>query len=127
MKNYVALYEREPDGSAWNVSFPDAPGTFTWGRTLAQAKNRAVEAMAYHLGIAPADVTIEDDVRVDAAVDTEIHAAVAARRDLAEHVAAVQAATAAAAVTLVRKCGLSQRDAGVILGLSHQRIDQLVG
>lgn len=127
MSTYRAVYEREPDGSAWNVSFPEAPGCFTWGRSLRQAQNRAAEALACHLDAKEAEAAfyLEHEVSVPRANEAVAEAR-EARRRLAQIQAEAQQATARAAKALVA-AGLTRRDAGAVLGLSHQRVDQLVG
>ena len=54
MANYIALMWKEPD-SDFGVAFPDFPGCITAGRTLDEAKDMAVEALAFHI-----DGMIED-------------------------------------------------------------------
>lgn len=127
MSIYRAVYEREPDGSAWNVTFPDVPGCFTWGRTLRQAENRARDAVACHLDVDTGSVELEHDVRLPRpAAEKAVRKALEARRRLAVHQAEAADATAKAARALI-EAGLTQRDAAAVLGLSHQRINQLVG
>ena len=46
---YRIVLEPEPDGSAWNVSVPALPGCFTYGKTVAQALERAQEAITAYL------------------------------------------------------------------------------
>jgi predicted RNase H-like HicB family nuclease len=48
MSQYIALIHKEPD-SDYGVSFPDLPGVVTAGRTLDEAREMAVEALALHL------------------------------------------------------------------------------
>lgn len=125
MTTYRAVYEREPDGSAWNVRFPQVPGAFTWGRSLAQAKNRAREAVAAHLEVDPADVMLEHEVQVPGITDM-IARAIDARTRAAQAAADAKEIMQAVAKELVA-AGLTQRDAAAALGVSHQRVDQLVG
>ena len=49
LRTYRVVLEPEPDGSAWNVSVPALPGCFTYGATVAQALERAQEAIAGYL------------------------------------------------------------------------------
>lgn len=48
MEAYIALVHKDED-SDFGVSFPDFPGCFTAGRTLAEAARMAEEAIALHL------------------------------------------------------------------------------
>ena len=45
-KNYVAVYERDPESDAWLVHIKSIPGCATYGRTLRQAEARIREALA---------------------------------------------------------------------------------
>jgi hypothetical protein len=55
----------------------------------------------------------------------ELERAIAARKDADERASKAQAEAARAAKTLTSRLGLSLRDAGDLLGLSHERVKQL--
>ena len=46
---YRVVLEWDDDGKAWNVTVPALPGCFTFGKTRAEALERAKEAIAGHL------------------------------------------------------------------------------
>ena len=48
MTGYIALMRKEPK-SDFGVNFPDFPGCITGGKTLDEAKDRAAEALAFHI------------------------------------------------------------------------------
>ena len=48
MRCYVGVVHKEAD-SSFGVSFPDLPGCATVGRTMANARQMAAEALATHL------------------------------------------------------------------------------
>ncbi len=48
MRQYIALIHRDLN-SDYGVSFPDLPGCITAGKTLDEAREMAVEALAFHL------------------------------------------------------------------------------
>lgn len=48
MRHFIALIHKEA-GSDYGVSFPDLPGCVTAGRTVAEARRMAREALALHL------------------------------------------------------------------------------
>lgn len=55
---YIALIHKDPE-SDFGVSFPDFPGCVTAGRTLAEARAMAEEALALHMsGMAAAGEAI---------------------------------------------------------------------
>jgi len=48
--DYVAIIHKDHD-SDFGVSFPDFPGCITAGRTLNEAKDRALEALTGHIEV----------------------------------------------------------------------------
>lgn len=48
MASYIALLRKDP-ASAFGVDFPDFPGCITGGDTLEEARESAVEALAFHI------------------------------------------------------------------------------
>jgi predicted RNase H-like HicB family nuclease len=120
---YIAVYERDASDDAWNVHIRGLDGCQTYGRSLRQAQHRIREALAVWLDQDPAALTIRDQLPDElTAVTTQVRRA----RDAAERAGLkAQEQTAQAAKTLT-ELGLSRRDAGEILGLSHQRVQQLL-
>jgi predicted RNase H-like HicB family nuclease len=121
----VYRYERQPDGgAAWIVELAEEPRCHTFGRTLRAAQRNLREAAAAWYEVDPSQVEVHDDVRLPAPASR----ALARSRTLRdrEHKAHEQArAATAAAVAALRDVGLSERDTGTLLGLSHQRVHQL--
>jgi len=122
-KTYVAVYERDAVDDAWNVRIDGLEGCQTYGRSLRQAQSRIREALALWLDRDPSKLVIEDRMpaRLAAVADRVSKARVEAERVGAK--AQEQVAGAAKALT---DLGLSRRDAAELLGLSHQRIQQLI-
>ena len=124
MTTYKIHLERDENGT-WIVRSPDVPGFHTYGRSLRQAKNRAREALSlwdedvddaelefqYHLPKRWREATRAFGQARTRAIDAESEA-----RALATDVANY----------LTAACGLSLRDAAELLGISHQRVQQLV-
>lgn len=127
-KTYHATLELDPITGQWMADIEGLP-VHTWGRTLGKVKEYAHEALALHL-----DVDVEEvrgrlvfrKPQLPAAVLEAIEEAEAARN--AADTAATRAALAkaAAARALVREAHLSMRDAAEVLGVSHQRVQQLL-
>ena len=119
---YQAVYQREPD-RRWTVRIPDVPGCHSYGRTIAQARERIREALG--LFVDHADTAdIEDDVRLPKSVSKQVQAA----RQLREKVTREEREMVAAqrkAVYAIRRLNLGHRDAGQLLGVSFQRAQQL--
>jgi predicted RNase H-like HicB family nuclease len=122
-ERYVAVYERDRESDAWLVHVDGIEGCHTYGRTLGQAAERISEALGAWLDRDPARLEIEhrwpDEV-------TGLAAEVAAARQVAaEATKRAGEATVAGAMRLARM-GLSRRDTAQILGISHQRVQQLL-
>jgi len=119
---YRAVYEREPD-RRWTVKIPSVPGCHSYGRTIAQARERIREALGLFVNDA-AEAHIEDDVRLPHSIRRQVQAAKQLRervtRDEREMVAAQRRA-----VSAMRRLNLGHRDAGQLLGVSFQRAQQL--
>lgn len=117
---YAASAERS--GDWWAVTIDEvAGGIHTQGRTLREARRMAADAIA-----AVMDVPI-DDVRVDltvAGTARQLKALERARQE-ARKASRTEGEALTAAVAALLATGMSQRDAGEILGLSHQRISQV--
>jgi len=123
-KTYTARCQRS--GDWWAISVPELPGVHTQARRLEKAEAMVRDAIALFLGI-PAesfDVTIEPVLPRD--LQRKVGRARRARdeAEVLQREAAV--ASAEVAADLVRQAHLTVRDAGRVLGLSHQRIAQLL-
>jgi predicted RNase H-like HicB family nuclease len=122
-KSHVAVYERDPQSDAWLVHIKGSPGCHTYGRTLRQAEARICEALAAWLDRDPDGLEIRSEWPAELEdVATKVSEA---RRNAAASAQAAGAATAQAAKKLDRM-GLSRRDTADVLGISHQRVQQLL-
>jgi predicted RNase H-like HicB family nuclease len=124
----VATYhvdiERDESG-AWIATVAGVAGAHTYGRSLRQVRQRVREALS--LWVDDADGSeLEFEVHLQRDARTALRRASSARQATVEAAKASSATTNDAAVCLVRDCGLSLRDAAELLGLSHQRLQQLL-
>lgn len=128
LKTYYATLELDPHSGHWMADIEGLP-VHTWGRSLGRVKEYAHEALAAHLDLTVADVQsfiVFRTPRLPAPVMDALGSAEQARTE-ADNAAARAAETkAAAAGALVRDAHLSMRDAAEILGISHQRVQQLL-
>jgi len=122
MKRVRAVYERDRSG-AWIVQVPRVPGCHTYGRTVEQARDRLNEALRL-FDVDPGKVMIVDDIKLPRRLSEAVRRARRARERAEVQRSAAQAELRAAALTLAR-AGLSRRDAGDLLGISRQRVQQL--
>lgn len=121
---YTVKIERDESGS-WIARVPEVPGCHTYGRSLRQTKRRIREALSLWVGDAD-EAELAFDVRLPSAIRRKL---IASRRAREVSLDAQREATATLALTaleLVRRDGLSVRDAADLLGLCHQRVQQLV-
>ena len=123
MKSYSAIFERDESG-AWLARIPSIRGCHTYGRTLEQARTRLREALGLWID-RPEHAVIEETIRLPADLRTAIQRSRRTRERAERERENAQEQTRAAAEALVEE-GVSLRDAGELLGLSHQRVQQLV-
>lgn len=125
---YEALARRS--GNWWAVEVPgghnDGEALWTQARRLDQVEHMARDAIALMRDVPPASF----DVRVVPVLDPQLRVQLEHAAELRSQAESAQReATAAlrqAADLLVHELNLPLRDAGAILGLSHQRIAQLL-
>ena len=124
VKTYTARLEREKDGR-WTVELEEEPRVHTWGKTVEQALTRIREAAALwyrtdedELEFVPYPVLPKSGGQ---AVEQAREAREQART--ADRLAVERTRKAAAMLT---RSGISIRDAAAILGISHQRVHQLL-
>lgn len=122
-KNYVAVYQRDDLDDAWNVHIDGLDGCQTYGRSLRQAQGRIREALAVWLDKDPDALVVSD--RLPPALTAVAVSVAQARRDAEMAGSKAQRQTIEAVKKLTR-LGLSRRDAAELLGLSHQRVQQLL-
>jgi predicted RNase H-like HicB family nuclease len=125
MSRYTVTYERDESGW-WVAQVREVSAAITQGRTVAQARTRIREALALVIGDKEAEAAkLVDDVRLPARVKRSLARVAAARRKAAAAQAASVQATGEAVRILAKDLGLSVRDVGELVGLSHQRVHQL--
>ena len=123
MKKYTVRYERDEDGW-WVATVKGIRGCHTQGRTIEEAERRVREALGLFVDGAEG-AALERDVRLPAKIRQELEMLSSARKRADRASAAAQALTRKAVIDLRKKLGLSVRDAGPLLGLSGQRVQQL--
>jgi predicted RNase H-like HicB family nuclease len=123
MKRYTVRYERDEAGW-WVASVKGVRGCHTQGRTLDEARRRVREALG--LVVANADAAeLVDDVRLPREVRRTLAEFRTARSRAEREQQKARAAARAAVRELRRRLKLGVRDAGTLLGLSHQRVQQI--
>lgn len=119
-------------GDWWAIEVPGVPGVHTQAKRLDQVPAVAKDAIALMLEV-PGDevgVTIRSARLTSdggSLAEKELGCLLEERHDLAERQSKFMAHTRSVVLQLVHDQGLTMRDAGKLMGLSHQRIAQLLG
>lgn len=126
-RTFTAVYQRDR-ADAWSAQLVEEPAVISWGRTLAGAQTHLREAAELWFDVDDlAAAGIELVTRVEfGALGDELAALRARRGQLAEVEREVGEQTRVLARRLVDD-GLSLRDVAAALGVSFQRVAQLVG
>lgn len=123
MKRYRVLLERDQSG-AWLARVPRIRGCHTHGRSIVEAKRRIREAVALWTN---APFELDFDVHLPGGVVAAVEESRATRTRAEIERERAARSTERAAIELVEGAGLGVRDAADVLGLSHQRVQQIVG
>jgi hypothetical protein len=123
MKRYTVRARRI--GRWWALDVEGMSGVHTQVRRIDQADEMARDAIAGFLGVAEDSFEIVVAPEVPVALRSMVDEATLARSQAAQAQDVAAQLTRDAAQGLVDE-GLTVRDAGVLLGVSHQRIAQLV-
>lgn len=114
----------EWDGEFWFVKVPSVPGCHTQGRNLTEIQKRVREALSLFVKDA-----YRAELELQFVLPGELRALVQKARTLRERAEAAQAAATAqlqsSAAALAAR-DLSYRDIGGVLGISHQRVQQVL-
>jgi len=124
MNTYTVRYERDERGW-WLAEVVSVPGCHTQGRSIVQARERIREALGLFVDNADKAKLI-DDIQLPEGLHHVVALFIEEKAKAAAQQAALQAAGREMVVMLGSKAKLSMRDVGELVGLSHQRIQQLV-
>ena len=122
---YTAIYEQSV-GGGWHATLAEETRVGTEGRTLVQTRAllRSAAALWFHQD--PTSFDLADDVRLPEAIRSAVQDAVRDREAAQAAQKTAVASSRQAARLLVRAANLSLRDAAELLGMSHQRVQQLL-
>ncbi|MFV1971157.1 MAG: type II toxin-antitoxin system HicB family antitoxin [Acidimicrobiia bacterium] len=126
-RTFRVVYERDDNGR-WFVRCPDVQGAHSHGRTLPSSRENIREAIAIVLDLEDdTSFGLSEEIRLrDSDLQQAIDEATSQRADARrlERLAA-QATREAISESTASKDALSNRDLAELLGLSHQRVQQL--
>ncbi len=122
MTVYMVTYGRDPGDDAWLVEVDGMPDVYTFGRTLEEAAVNAREAIAVTADIKESDVELDEHFAV---ADVDVNE-LSSLRDRAQELHEIYLSRQRAAALRLAEAGVSRRDSARMLGVSHQRVQQLV-
>ncbi len=123
VKNYRVVYELDESGH-WIATVPAVKGCHSYGRSINEARERIREALALFVDDADS-ARLRPDVRLPAKIKVLIAHQQDARAIADRQQRRASLVLVRAVKSLTEDLGLSVRDAGELLGLSHQRVQQL--
>lgn len=124
MKTYAVVYERDESGW-WVATIKKVRGCHTQGRTVEQARKRIREALGLFVDNVES-IKLIDDIKLPHRAKILLKHVYENRERAQQEATKLQSSTIAAAKLLTKDLGVSVRDAGELLRLSHQRIHQLI-
>lgn len=124
MAKYVINYKPIEDGW-WLATVKGIDGCLTQGRNIKQTKERIREALSLYVDDASSAELI-DNFLLPSATKQAVAALTKARTKAAEQQSFNQRETAKLAKQLFESYNLSIRDIAEIIGVSHQRVHQLL-
>lgn len=123
-KIYNVTVEREP--GFWIIRVPDMDAVVTQARRLADVKQNAREAIAVWRDEPVSSIDVVVSLVVPPVVQRALDDARQLRKEANERLDRAAEATSDAARKLTKDLGLTLREAAEILGVSFQRVAQLV-
>lgn len=111
-------------GRWWAIAVPELKGVFSQARRLAEAELMAHDAIAAVLDVPPRSFDIVLHPILGDRLERLVHEARQSRAD-AQEAQVAAADRSARALRSLQKSGVPLRDAGELLGISHQRAAQI--
>lgn len=121
------IFERD-DNDRWFVHCPDVQGAHSHGRTLASARSNIREAIALVVDVAESSsFDLVEDIRLN---DPTLQGSVEQARKLRHRANGLEQQARSATLEAIERSAtsdttLGMRDLAELLGLSHQRVQQL--
>ncbi len=113
-------------GGWWAITVPALGGVFSQAKRLDQVEDSAREAISLMLDVDGSDVGALDIIVTPPPSAAALLEAFEESTAVAEEAARVAEATRREVAELLRAEGLPLRDVGALIGVSHQRVSQLL-
>lgn len=110
----------------WAIRVPEVPGAFSQARRLGHVESMVRDVVALALEVPPDSFDVRLEVRLPEPSQRALDRAVELRHEAQLTAASAARATIEALRSMVDRDGLTIREAGQLLGLSHQRVAQLM-
>lgn len=123
-RRVTARFSRDESG-AWIVDFPDIPGAHTYGRSLRAARRRATEVLEL-FDFDPAKVDLVEEFELVPSARRAMKDLETSRKELDRALTSSRRQLDRALAELRERMSLSTRDAADLVGISHQRVAQLL-
>ena len=124
MNQHRVTFELDSDGN-WLVRAPDITGCHSYGRSLSEARKNIREALSLFVEDQE-DVLIIEAQRLPRVARTAVTACRRAREQAESASDIALESTSNTVRFLSKEVGLGIRDIGELLGISHQRVAQLL-
>lgn len=124
VKTFTVKAQRS--GKWWALEVPEVPGVFSQVRRLDQAESMARDAIAAMLDVDPGSFAVELAPELAPGVQTVLEEVRRAKEASAEAQRNAAFVVHCAALKLTREDGFSMRDVGKVMGISHQRVAQIL-
>ena len=124
MNTYTVKYKQIEDGW-WLATVDGLPGCLTQGRTINQTRQRIREALSLFVENAYTAKLI-DNIQLSTKVQRALDQFNIVRKHANEEMVKLQDSASHAVLLLTEGAHMSMRDAGELLGLSHQRVHQIL-
>lgn len=115
-----------PSGKWWAIAVEDMPGVFAQAPNLRGVEGAAKDAIGLYIDKSPDEVIVVVTPKIGDELERKIRRRHQRVHDLQQLQVEVATESRETALALV-EAGFTQRDVAEILGVSYQRINQLVG
>lgn len=124
MMRYTVTAERGA-GPVWVFQCVEHPGAISESKRLSEAVTLMPEAIAFVAGVSESDVEVEVHVELSPSIEGLL-ADATSKREESERLARAASEEIRKTAKLLSADHYSMRDIGEILGVSHQRVAQIV-